>query len=285
MDLICDTFIADGTIDISHAHDKALRHNYRMAYELLLSRIEERLRALGLSERKACLMAGVGVNSIRHLRPPRQHAPKATTLAKLAEVLKVPPAYFLDAAAESAPAAPRMQAVALQTVFVRGAVQAGNWREAIEWDPGEWFPVSVPSDERVPLSVPRFGLLVRGNSMDRIYPHGTVVIVVRYQDLGRVPRTGDKVVVLRRSRDSGEFEATLKEYELDKQGRHVLWPRSTAPEFQTPIMLMEPTVPLADGDSPIPPTIFAEPEGDTSGETDLVISGLVIGSYKPEDLS
>lgn len=268
-----------GTIFISRDTRKPLRQIYRMAYETLLARIDERLKALGLSERKACIQAEVGLNTIRHIRK-RGHAPKPASLAKLAAALGVPQSYFLDAAGgvQDTPAT-----MPLSAIFVRGAVQAGAWREAIEWQPEDWYSVTVPADPRIPASAQRHGLEVRGSSMDRMYPEGTIVIVVRYQDLARSPQPGDKVVVLRRAA-TGEFEATLKEYQTDKQGRHLLWPRSSDPEFQQPIILSGEALPLANGDEPIPPTVYAEPHQHDAGEPDLVISGLVVGSYRPEPL-
>lgn len=267
------------TIFISRDTRKPLRQIYRMAYETLLARIDERLKALGLSERKACIQAEIGINTIRHIRS-RGHAPKPANLAKLATVLRVPQAYLLEAATEVDGVPSAMQ---LSAIFVRGAVQAGAWREAIEWQPEDWYSVTVPADPRIPPTVQRHGLEVRGSSMDRMYPEGTIVIVVRYQDLGRSPQPGDKVVVLRRAA-TGEFEATLKEYQVDKQGRHLLWPRSSDPEFQQPIILSGEALPLANGEEPIPPTVFAEPQQHDAGEQDLVISGLVVGSYRPEPL-
>lgn len=72
-----------------------------MPYETLLSRIADRLEAMGLSERKACLRAGLGVDAIRQLK--RGHAPKAETLSRLAKILEVPPSHFLELADPSAP--------------------------------------------------------------------------------------------------------------------------------------------------------------------------------------
>jgi repressor LexA len=259
-----------------------LRQIHRMAYELLLARIDERLRALGLSERKACMNAGVGVNTIRHIRK-RGHAPKATNLAKLAEALGVPPNYFLEAAAAGAEEEKRASSgpIRLASVFVKGDVQAGVWREALEWTPDEWFAVTVPTDERY-REVERLGLLVRGTSMDRLYPDGTVVIVVRFGDLARMPHPGERVVVLRRSRNTGDFEATLKEYDRDLLGRHLLWPRSMDPEFQTPFVLGPDGLKVADFEEALPSTVRAGDLPHETGELDVFVSALVIGSYRRE---
>ncbi|ONG53997.1 hypothetical protein BKE38_11010 [Pseudoroseomonas deserti] len=258
-----------------------------MKYELLLSRIDERLRAMGtptrpLSERKACLMAGVGENTIRHMKPPREHAPKPENLKRLADVLGVPPAYFLEAAVSDtpAPAEVSLGPVTMEPVQVRSHVQAGVWREAMEWQSEEWFPITVPADPRYP-GIPKYGLLVRGDSMDKVYPNGSMVVVIRYTDLGRLPRPGERVVVQRRG--AAGFEATLKEYQVDERGRHLLWPRSAHPAFQDPIILSAPSVAMDDAED-VDQTIDCGEEdySHASGEADLAITALVVGSYRPE---
>lgn len=247
-----------------------------MAYEVLLSRIDERLRALKLSERKACMLADVGLKTIYHIRA-RGHAPKPAALAALAKkALHVPASYFLDVAAGDDESRP----IILSTVYVKGAVQAGAWRDAIEWNGDEWYSVTSPEDDRFP-GIERFGLEVRGTSMDRMYPEGTIVIVVRFGDIARKPKPGERVVVLRRS-PTGEYEATLKEYQLDDRGRHILWPRSTDPEFQTPFILSEGEPPVSQDYEPLPRNISAGDLGHAAGEPDIVIAALVVGSFRRE---
>lgn len=75
--------------------ERRLRNNHRMSQELLLQRIESRLKATGLSERKACLKAGLKVDAIRTIR--RGNHPRASTLRALAGVLGVSASYLLDA--------------------------------------------------------------------------------------------------------------------------------------------------------------------------------------------
>lgn len=273
---IRDKIIAGRTILISDAPSKPLRQNYRMSHEILLSRIAERLAALWLSERAACKLAGVGENSIRHIRV-RGHAPKADTLAKLAIALRVPPSYFLDVATDVTAAASNT-AVSLGTVHVRGAVQAGVWSEATEWPSDEWYAVTVPLSVKY-MDAEKFGLEVRGTSMDRLYPDGTVVIAVKFSDIGRNPRPGERVVVLRRN--TAGVEATLKEYALDERGRHVLWPRSSDPEFQVPFVLTG-DLPMSAGDEMIPKIARAAALPRDIAPDDIIISALVIGSYRPE---
>ena len=274
MHLIRDGSIARRTILIADDGGKRLRHNYRMAYELLQQRIAERLKVIGISERAACLKAGVGVNTVRHMRK-RDHSPKIENLVRLAAVLRVPASYLLDAAAEAETEDGNdkmpLRPVSVMTVYVKGAVQAGVWADAIEWDSSDWLPIFVPEEARYPR-VERFGLQVRGNSMDRLYPAGSILITVRFADIGRGPEPGDKVVVIRRSETGDQFEATVKVYELDELNRVILWPRSTDPEHQAPIILPAASYEFAGNGH----------DGDQASHPDLEISSLVIGSYRSE---
>lgn len=254
-----------------------MRYFFRMPYTKLLTVIDDRLEALGLSERKACLMAGLKVDAIRTIR--RGNAPKVETLSALAPILKLPRQYLFEMVLPADNAGPPAMPISLATVFVRGSVEAGVWREAIEWHEDDWYSVTAPSDDRYP-GIERFGLLVRGNSMDRIYPEGTILVCVRFADIARSPEPGDRVICLRRSR-TGEYEATVKEYDLDAQGRHVLWPRSTQPEYQTPIILTGKHVPIG-GYEKLPDTVHAGEFADDGMPDDLWISALVTASVRLE---
>lgn len=259
---------------MSHDKSKGMRQNCRMNYTLLLSRINERLNALGLSARKTCAMAGVGENTIRNIRA--GHAPKPANLHKLAKILGVPDSYFLEAAAQATreevppnPTKPTFSAV--ETVYVKGKVQAGLWQDALEWPISDWLSVYIPPDPRYP-DVERFGLEVCGSSMNKIYPEGSIVIAVRLDDLGRSPRSGERVIVQRRAKNSSDMEATVKRYELTPDGQHILWPESYDPLYQTPIILND----------------IAEKMGVSSlsyGDSvcsEIKIEAVVVGSYRPE---
>ncbi|AXC27584.1 MULTISPECIES: LexA family transcriptional regulator [Acetobacter] len=236
-----------------------------MAYELLLSRIADCLHRSELSETAACEAAGVGVNTIRHIRK-RGHSPKIENLCKLAYFFGVPPAYFLEAAAVGGEASDG-QMLQVQTVFVKGAVQAGRWKDAVEWAPTDWYPVYTPTNIRYP-NVEKFGLLVRGDSMNKVYPDGSIVIAIKFSDIGSCPQIGQRVVVVRRSVDG--FEATVKKFDKDGKGRIILWPESFSPEYQQPIILDGAHKEVYDGSSACAP--------------DVSIEALVVGSYRSETL-
>jgi SOS-response transcriptional repressor LexA len=111
------------------------------------------------------------------------------------------------------------------TLFVRGAVAAGVWRDAYEWPEEDWKEFTGRGDITASLK-DRFGLEIVGDSMSLIYPHGSIVECV----FGRAEIAPGKRVVIVRRRDDLEYEATVKEL-IDIDG--VMWaaPRSHNPTF------------------------------------------------------
>lgn len=120
-----------------------------------------------------------------------------------------------------------------QPIMVRGEVAASVWGTAIEWPHHRWVPVSVPSNEEFKDS-PQFGLNVVGDSMDLIFPDGTLLVCVSYLDLDKQPANGQYVIIHRTNKD-GLIEATCKKYVVDDAGGVWLMPESSKPEFSQPI--------------------------------------------------
>lgn len=127
-----------------------------------------------------------------------------------------------------------------RTLLVRGDVQAGAWSEIGEW-PTKMGQrrATVPALEGSRQTA-SYGLIVRGASMNKLYPPGTLLEVVDLPAYDGGLKNGDKVIVIRRDRN-GLYEATCKELQFENN-KVWLWPRSTDPEFQQPISLPWPTV-------------------------------------------
>jgi transcriptional regulator with XRE-family HTH domain len=127
-----------------------------------------------------------------------------------------------------------LSAKPLSSIRVTGAVQAGAWREALEWDPADQYelPVALPEQYR---NIPVFGFEVHGPSMEKVYKHGTVIMAVRYIDLGREPGERERVVAQRFK--AHLVEASVKTFRRDASGVAHLWPESNHPAFQTPLDL------------------------------------------------
>lgn len=142
-------------------------------------------------------------------------------------------------------------------IWCVGEVAAGIWREAFELPRDEWIPVLISMQDDRYAGAQRAALQVRGDSMDQLYPDGSVVIFVRLDEIGRKPKPGDRVVVLRHRH--GQTEATVKEYQRDTSKKRWLVPRSSNPAH-LPFALDRPT--------------------DDSERIEIV--GLVVGSQKIE---
>jgi transcriptional regulator with XRE-family HTH domain len=145
-----------------------------------------------------------------------------------------------------------------RTMLVVGDIQAGVWRESVEWDHDEQYEVPIT----LPAGYPDFlirGYIVRGNSMNKLYPAGTLISIAGTVENRLKPKNGNKVLVHRRNRD-GMIEATLKEYVVDEKGGVWLWPRSTDPEHQQPISYKDP------------------------GVEEVVVVGIVTGAYIMENI-
>lgn len=113
-------------------------------------------------------------------------------------------------------------------VRVLGDVQAGVWRESNEWPADDQFGIAIPDEpelERARL----FALEVRGNSMDRIYPAGTIVVCVAAVSQRQL--VAGKRYVVERIRADGHRETTLKTVSADQDGRLWLVPESNDPRF------------------------------------------------------
>lgn len=175
---------------------------------------------------------------------------------RYARAFRVNPGWLLALdKVESAPS----QASRERIVEVTGSVAAGVWRETTEWPQPDRFEIVVG-----PSPFPRarrFGLRVDGHSMDIIFAPGTLLDCLSIFDLGIEPANGDLVIV-ERQRADGMRELTVKEFHCDEDGRCWLIPRSTKPEFQSPIEVGVP---------------------NTDHETDeyVQVIAFVIGSYQP----
>lgn len=189
--------------------------------------------------------AGVDKNSIYNFLNGHSNSLDLRTYAKLARAAESP-IWRLNGDMPEPPSP--------TAIWVVGSVEAGAFREAIEWDQSLWYSVDIPVPSRFRGKAK--ALQVRGTSMNADYPEGSIAIWVDTLDF-RPARPGDDVVVYAKN-GSDEIEATLKELRADDAGKRWLWPRSHDPLHQAPI------------------DISALPEGITSIE----IKGIVIGCYR-----
>lgn len=142
----------------------------------------------------------------------------------------------------------------VELVPIVGEVEAGVYKNNIELEEAQWDYVTLPTDSRYP-GHPRKCMRVCGPSMNMEFPEGSLVVCINMIALDEPPVNG-VVYVVRRTLAGGDVEATLKELRIEPDGTMYLWPRSTDPRHQAPI--------LFDGDE----------EGD-----EISLTAKVIGSY------
>ncbi len=121
------------------------------------------------------------------------------------------------------------------SIVVAGEVAAGVWREVEFGELDQLFVVFLtPTNKELrPHTV---GLLVKGESLNRIARENDVLVCESIAGTGNEPRDGDLVVVERRREQEGLIEVTAKRLRITKAGPE-LWPESDDPRYQSPLPL------------------------------------------------
>jgi phage repressor protein C with HTH and peptisase S24 domain len=189
--------------------------------------------------------SGVAANSLYNFLNGHSDALDHTTYAKLARTQQVP--VWRLSGDKPEPPGP-------SSLWVAGHVEAGVFREAVQWDQSLWYSVDVPVPDRFRRVAK--ALEVRGPSMNLEYPDGSVVVWVDVLD-ARPMQDGDHVIVYAHRHDDS-IEATVKELRV-MNGRRWLLPKSTDPAHQAPIDLDEPG----------------------EGIREVEVKGIVLGGYRP----
>lgn len=205
------------------------------------NRLKQLLQRAGLTVRAAAERAGYahGSGMQRHTenKSDALDAESAIRIAKALDGLGEPPITFRDAMltltglAVDGDVSTAAYKTPVGGVTVVGRVQAGSWGPAMQSGNKKTVPYAAP-DAWSGYQVVAFE--ISGPSMSRVYPNGSHVVCVSYEDLGREPRPGERVIVQRTRRD-GLVEASCKEYRISEKGLRELWPLSDHPDHQKPL--------------------------------------------------
>lgn len=228
----------------SYASRRSMERTPDEKREILRSFIQERKASEKFNVERWAKSAGVSKNSVYNFLNDVSQSLDLLTYQKLARAAGVP----LHRLTGDRPEVPAPTAI-----MVSGHIEAGYFQEAIEWDQSKWYPVDVPIPARFRNRAK--ALEVRGPSMNREYPDGSVVVWVDQLDF-RPPQDGDHVIVYAYAKDDG-IEATVKELRI-VEGRHWLWPQSFDPDYQQPVEITNPPAHIAR----------------------IEIQGIVLGGYK-----
>jgi hypothetical protein len=130
-----------------------------------------------------------------------------------------------DGAATSHTISPLTEASLLK---VRGAVESGSWKELAY---AEMVIEELPAPKSI-IDTGAFAFKVVGPGFDQDYPDGSYVVV---QPWHGGPLPFGKHVVVERER-GGLVERTIKEMVRRADNVIELWPRSSHPDLQAPLM-------------------------------------------------
>lgn len=199
-----------------------------------LDRLDQRLKAIGMTRRGASLAARLSPSYVQNIVNNPEQQRKSRELARLAEVLKCSVAY-LEGRSDD-PSIEDFGVPLAISLPIRAKVGAGFWVE-IEHTPtslGEFIVEPLPAyrHARQWLDV------VEGDSMDRRYPPGSLVRIAAADDIGYSPRSGDNVLLQRQRGDLIEW--SVKELAFDARGHLQAWPRSHNPRWSEPIEFGDP---------------------------------------------
>lgn len=146
---------------------------------------------------------------------------------------------------------------------VIGFVQAGLFTESRTLPEEEQESVPTPKNK---WGYEHFsGLKVKGDSMDKIFPEGTILLCVDVHDFKDPLETGLFVIVQRRG-EGDTWESTVKELVVEENGETFLVPHSTNPRHQA--IVIAATDKWTDGDLP---------QGEAP---DLYVSGVVVFDFQ-----
>ena len=210
----------------------------------MLTRIEERLRVVGLTASAASVRAGLSPDAIRNFqRAVRARGKEATlnlrTLEQLAPVLGTTVSWLTTGEAgtdEVDMPGLRVSTANLSPVAYVGKTAAGVFREVDELDQSEPVILAEPIDEQFP-NARRMAFEAEGDSMNDLKPrpilNGDRLICVAFEDVADKVRVRDGlVVVVERRRDGGMTrEWSVKQVEL-YEDRVEFHPRSTNPRHK-----------------------------------------------------
>ena len=143
----------------------------------------------------------------------------------------------------------------ITAVRIIGHIQAGDWRESLEWPQDEQTRTVPINDNRFdPKTL--FGLEVRGDSMNQEYHERDILVCRRFDPTSELPPIGKRVVVQRHD-SNGLVEATVKALEVDDFGVGWLAPKSSNPIHES----------------------IKFNDGDNDGDHEII--GVVVLSYRP----
>ncbi|SON55506.1 transcriptional regulator, y4mF family [Hartmannibacter diazotrophicus] len=191
-----------------------------MPTELPTKYIREHREKAGLTQEQVADKLGLHLTNYNKLEKGKT-AIKLDRLMALAEILKCQPADLL---------APPSNMI---RVRAQGYLQAGIWTQAFEMPNEDQFDVFI-ADRPELRGLALYAGVIRGESMNQVYPPGTVVVLAPRQD-GPSDLIAGRRYHIEYQRADGSCENTIKSVRVRADGSVWLVPESNDPAFQAPI--------------------------------------------------
>ncbi len=194
------------------------------------------MEAQRYNPRSLALAAELGQTTVSEwLNPNKRKNPSFESIAKVAQVLKLPMEQLTTNSSQPRVAGNLISPVKIAYAEMTGVLQAGSWVEA-----GANMVEEIVSVPIVPhqdfIGVRQYAWRVMGNSMNRIAKHDSYVVGVSFFDIrGWRPMKHGDVVVCQRV-DGERCEYTLKRVVRTAEG-YRLDPDSDDPRWQEPVWL------------------------------------------------
>jgi SOS-response transcriptional repressor LexA len=164
-----------------------------------------------------------------------EDGPRIVSIEPGRTYMGTPPGRIVNASASASMEFTASASAALvpPTIALLGQVAAGVFQEAHQWDEDDWEPITLPDN----YGVDAFGLRVKGDSMDREFPEGSVLVCRPYSEEHDDIPIDKYVIADRTDTPTGMVESTCKKL-VENNGNYVLVPESTNPAH-TPLPLMD----------------------------------------------
>lgn len=198
--------------------------------DVLVNRIAEARNRAGLTQQQVADALDISVQGYQYYEYGKRD-PKASVIRRMCEIFGVSAAYLLGI--DNDPAFVPNREHVMHRMPVVGRIAAGEAREAIE-QADEWH---ATRDELWRGHERAFWLVVAGNSMNRLFPDGSLVMVdpdmeVRDGDVGAIFVNGDDATLKRVFYEGDSVRLHPESWDIEYKDRTIDRSDPAAPEVR-----------------------------------------------------
>lgn len=240
--------------------------------ELLRRSLLAALKAHGLTVSGWCKLADIREGTLRNFLKGRSETLTVNSLASLAKAIKEPVSTLLGETPSST-----YDFVSIDREVV------DEWQCSYRLEENKKFSLHLPDDLRF-LGLVHYGAVIRDRSADALFPPGSIVTYVRYEDAQIDPKDGD-IILFEMHKDmdysdiissSGKYHQSIRRI-IESNGELWIISSATDPILYPPIRLPERI--KFDHDEEFP---YQTPPSFFSDGIYCTIVGLINASYRRE---